>query len=69
ISKGGITSFDVLNKGLHMSSARVLGQVAKNIPAVRLEKGSLYPGMSVVVFPGNVGETETLKELVKQTVC
>lgn len=69
ISKGGITSFDVLNKGLHMSSARVLGQVAKNIPAVRLEKGSLYPGMSVVVFPGNVGESETLKELVKQTVC
>lgn len=68
ISKGGITSFDVLNKGLHTSTARVLGQVAKNIPAVMLQLGSLYPGMSVVVFPGNVGETETLKDLVKQTV-
>ncbi len=67
ISKGGITSFDVLNKGLHMSTARVLGQVSKNIPVVSLQEGSLYPGMSVVVFPGNVGETETLQELVKQT--
>ena len=64
ISKGGITSFDVLKKGLKVSSARVLGQVSKNIPAVRLGENSIYPGLCVVVFPGNVGENDTLSHLV-----
>ncbi len=66
ISKGGITSYDVLKKGLKMSSARVLGQVYPNIPAVRLSEESLYPDMSVVIFPGNVGDKETLKNLVEK---
>lgn len=67
ISKGGITSFDVLDKGLNVSSARVLGQVSKNIPAVKLGKETLYPGLNVIIFPGNVGETDTLKQLVENT--
>ena len=65
ISKGGITSYDVLCSGLEAASARVLGQVSRNIPAVSLGKESLHPNMKVVVFPGNVGETETLKQLVE----
>ncbi|MBQ7890239.1 MAG: hypothetical protein IJ356_10820 [Erysipelotrichaceae bacterium] len=66
ISKGGITSFDVLKKGLNVSSARVLGQVSINIPVVQLREESRFPGMNVIIFPGNVGKTETLKELIEK---
>ena len=64
ISKGGITSYDVLKKGLNMTSGRVLGQVYQNIPVVRLNEDALYGNLCVVVFPGNVGSTETLRDLV-----
>lgn len=64
ISKGGVTSSDVATKGLHIKKALVLGQVAPGIPAWKAGSESKFPGMSYVVFPGNVGEVTTLRDVV-----
>jgi len=57
ISKGGITSNDVLSTGLALPAARVLGQVLAGCSVVRCPYDHpRYPGMPVVIFPGNVGD-------------
>ncbi|WP_028989086.1 four-carbon acid sugar kinase family protein [Thermithiobacillus tepidarius DSM 3134] len=61
ISKGGITSNDVLSDALCLRTARVLGQVAPGCSVVRCPAGHpRFPDLPVVIFPGNVGEDETL---------
>ncbi|MEW6612946.1 MAG: four-carbon acid sugar kinase family protein [Pseudomonadota bacterium] len=61
ISKGGITSNDVLSDALRLRTARVLGQVAPGCSVVRCPAGHpRFPDLPVVIFPGNVGEDETL---------
>ena len=65
IAKGGITSADVGTKGLGVKRALVLGQVAAGIPVWRLGAESKFPGMSYIIFPGNVGEVDTLKKIVE----
>lgn len=64
IAKGGITSSDVATKGLSIKKALVLGQVAPGIPAWKAGSESKFPGMSYVVFPGNVGAVTTLRDVV-----
>jgi uncharacterized protein YgbK (DUF1537 family) len=65
VAKGGITSNDVLTKGLKAKRARVLGQVASGVSALRLGAESAYPGLPFIVFPGNVGGPSTLAELIQ----
>lgn len=65
VAKGGITSNDVLTKGLKAKRARVLGQVASGVSALRLGPESAYPGLPFIVFPGNVGGPSTLADLVR----
>ena len=56
ISKGGITSNDVLSKGLALSASRVVGQILPGCSVVRCpEDHPRFPGLPVVIFPGNVG--------------
>ena len=64
IAKGGITSSDVATKALGVKAARVLGQVIPGVPVWKLVPGSRWPGMSYVVFPGNVGSDDALAEIV-----
>lgn len=64
IAKGGITSSDVGTIGLHVKKALVLGQAAPGIPVWRLGNESKFPGMSYIIFPGNVGAVDTLKNIV-----
>ncbi len=66
IAKGGITSADVGTKGLGVKRALVLGQVAAGVPVWRLGAESKFPGMSYVIFPGNVGNVDTLRAIVEQ---
>lgn len=66
IAKGGITSSDVATKGLQVKKAWVLGQVAKGIPVWKLGPESKFNDMAYIVFPGNVGESATLKEIVER---
>ena len=61
ISKGGITSNDVLSDGLALARSRVLGQVLPGCSVVRCpDDHPRYPGLPVVIFPGNVGDDGAL---------
>jgi len=66
IAKGGITSSDVGTKGLSVKKALVIGQVKKGIPVWLTGKESKFPGMPYIIFPGNVGEPDTLCEIVDE---
>ena len=65
VAKGGITSSDVGTKALQVKRATVLGQIRPGIPVWRTGPESRFPGTPYIIFPGNVGETETLKEAVE----
>ena len=60
VAKGGVTTSRVATDGLGVVRAQVLGQVEPGVPVWRLGQESLYPGLTYVVFPGNVGEEESL---------
>lgn len=65
IAKGGITSSDAATKSLGFRRARIYGQAASGVPLWKCtEESSKYPGITYVVFPGNVGEDTTLRDLV-----
>ncbi len=64
LAKGGITSSDVGTKGLHVKKALVMGQVLPGIPVWKLGEESRFPGMAYIIFPGNVGGEDALKEIV-----
>ncbi|MEY2196538.1 four-carbon acid sugar kinase family protein [Neobacillus sp. BF23-41] len=65
VAKGGITSSDVGTKGLRVRRATVAGQIRPGIPVWRTGDESKYPGMSYVIFPGNVGTQSDLKAVVE----
>lgn len=65
VAKGGITSSDVGTKALQVKRAKVLGQVCPGIPVWQTEKESKFPNIPYVIFPGNVGELTTLREVVE----
>ena len=67
-AKGGITSSDVGTKALRVKKARVMGQVKKGIPVWMTGEESKFPGMPYIIFPGNVGEVSTLKEIVEELI-
>ena len=61
ISKGGITSNDVLSVGLDLTSARLLGQILPGCSVIRTEPTHpQFPNLPVVLFPGNVGDRDGL---------
>lgn len=61
ISKGGITSNDVLSVGLNLTEARLLGQILPGCSVIRTEPDhSQFPNLPVVLFPGNVGDRDSL---------
>jgi uncharacterized protein YgbK (DUF1537 family) len=63
IAKGGITSSDVGTKALRVRKASVLGQIEKGIPVWKTGEESKFPGLSYIIFPGNVGEENTLARI------
>jgi uncharacterized protein YgbK (DUF1537 family) len=65
VAKGGITSSDVGVKALRVKKARVLGQIRPGIPVWQTGKESTFPGIPYVIFPGNVGDENTLREAVE----
>ncbi|MBY0191691.1 hydroxyacid dehydrogenase [Bacillus aerophilus] len=64
IAKGGITSSDIGTRGLSVKRATVAGQIKPGIPVWQTGEESKFPFMSYVIFPGNVGSKDTLKEAV-----
>lgn len=66
IVKGGITSSDIATQALNVTKATVQGQLLPGVPVWQLGADSRYPGLSYVVFPGNVGDTRALHEAVSR---
>jgi uncharacterized protein YgbK (DUF1537 family) len=64
IAKGGITSSDIATAAFRVRRAKVLGQIAPGIPVWTLGPESRYPGLNYIVFPGNVGTADTLRDLI-----
>jgi len=62
VAKGGITSNDILTKGLKVKSATVLGQIIPNVPCVMTRQ---FP---YIIFPGNVGDMDSLADIYKTTL-
>ena len=63
ISKGGITSNDVLSTGLELKQSRVLGQILTGCSVIRCPADhARYPHLPVVIFPGNVGDETALAQ-------
>jgi len=61
ISKGGITSNDVLSSGLALRTSRVVGQILPGCSVVCCPPDHpRYPDLPVVIFPGNVGDEQAL---------
>lgn len=61
ISKGGITSNDMLSLGLAMPAARIIGQIHAGCSVVLTPHDHpRLPDIPVVIFPGNVGDENAL---------
>lgn len=65
VAKGGITSHEVAGRGLRMREARVAGQLLAGVPVWIGAEGSRWPGVPLVVFPGNVGDEDALRRCVE----
>ena len=65
IAKGGITSSEIGTKALGVKRAKVLGQIKPGIPVWQTDEQSKFSTMPYVIFPGNVGEDTTLKEIAE----
>ncbi len=67
ISKGGITSNDVLSQGLALRTAKLLGQILAGCSVVRTpETHPQFPNLPVVLFPGNVGDERGLATVYRR---
>jgi uncharacterized protein YgbK (DUF1537 family) len=61
VSKGGITSNDILSQGLSLRAVWLLGQIIPGCSVVKTSPDHpLFPDLPVVLFPGNVGTRESL---------
>ena len=61
ISKGGITSNDVLSSGLALRTSRVVGQILPGCSVVCCPPDHpRYPDLPVIIFPGNVGDDQAV---------
>jgi uncharacterized protein YgbK (DUF1537 family) len=66
LAKGGITASDVATKGLKVQRAMVCGQILPGVPVWKPGEESRWPGMAYIVFPGNVGDSNALVEVVER---
>lgn len=64
VAKGGITASEVATTALGVRHARVIGPLLPGVPVWRCGPESRWPGIPLVVFPGNVGE-----DLSLVTIC
>lgn len=64
VAKGGITASDIATKGLGLRRAEVLGQIQPGVAVWACGPESRFPGLRYVVFPGNVGQANSLAELL-----
>ena len=66
IAKGGITSNDIAVLGIGMQRARVVGQASAGVPVWLMGPETRFPGLPFVVWPGNVGGDNALRDLLER---
>ena len=65
VGKGGITSSDLATHALDVTRALILGQILPGVPVWQLGPDSRFPGLGYIVFPGNVGDSQSLVEIAE----
>ena len=65
ISKGGTTSSSLLTNGLGVKKATVPGQILPGVLVLELGPEAKYPGLKMVLFPGNVIGASSIADIVK----
>jgi uncharacterized protein YgbK (DUF1537 family) len=65
VAKGGITSSDLATRALGFQRALILGQALPGVPVWQAGPESKWPGLAYVVFPGNVGGPDAMRDLVR----
>jgi uncharacterized protein YgbK (DUF1537 family) len=60
IAKGGITSYDIARHGMDLAEARIAGSLLPGVPVWVGGEETRWPGVPLVVFPGNVGGPDAL---------
>lgn len=65
ITKGGITSSDIATEALGIERAVVLGQIQPGVPVWEAESASRFPGLRLVIYPGNVGNPDGLSQAIR----
>jgi uncharacterized protein YgbK (DUF1537 family) len=65
VAKGGVTSCDIAIRGLGMHRALVLGQAAAGVPVWEMGPETRFPGLRYVVWPGNVGGPDGMRDLIR----
>jgi uncharacterized protein YgbK (DUF1537 family) len=63
IAKGGITSSDIATNGLEIKHAKILGQIIAGVPVWLTGNEAKFKDTPYIVFPGNVGEKESIAEI------
>jgi uncharacterized protein YgbK (DUF1537 family) len=61
ISKGGITTHTLLADGLGLARVELQGQLLPGLSLVLTPSDGGVPGLPVLNFPGNLGDSETLR--------
>jgi uncharacterized protein YgbK (DUF1537 family) len=65
ITKGGITSSDIATRALGIRRSLALGQVLPGVPAIRCGDQTKWPGLPLIIFPGNVGQEDALTQVCR----
>ena len=66
IAKGGITSSDIATKAMGIKSATVAGQIKPGVPVWKSREDNRFKDIAYIIFPGNVGNDDTLKEIIEE---
>ena len=64
VAKGGITSIELARTALNVDRALVLGQIIPGVPVLKFGAEAHWPDIPYVVFPGNVGSSSALLEVI-----
>ena len=64
ISKGGMTSSNIIVNALKIKRATVPGQIASGVLVLQLGLESKYPGSKLILWPGNVGGPPAISDVV-----
>jgi len=68
IAKGGITSNDIMTKALGIKTAIVAGQVVPGVPVIIASGNERFSGIPYIIFPGNVGNDNTLYDVASSII-